>query len=109
MCIVKNINIKITSVYSMFEIDNHITQFLEDFKVTLDNMTQTEFETLVSIFFYIFQFYKVASHLTLISQYTSLYIYISADALLIRLNCQISIKFSSNFKSSPFSSTNLNY
>lgn len=33
--------------FSMFEVDNHITQFLEDFKVTLDNMTQTEYETLV--------------------------------------------------------------
>ena len=64
----------------MFEVDNHITQFLEDFKVTLDNMTQTEYETLVSIF-YIFQFYKIVSHFILISQYTSLNIYISADAL----------------------------
>ena len=43
----------------MFEIDNHITQFLEDFKVTLDNMTQTEFETLVSIFFIFSSFTKL--------------------------------------------------
>ena len=62
MCIVKDINIKITSVYSMFEIDNHITQFLEDFKVTLDKMTQTEFETLVSTFF-IFSSFTKLSHI----------------------------------------------
>ena len=91
MCIVEHkwlildfniINI-LTSVYSMFEIDNHITQFLEDFKVTLDNMTQTEFETLVSIFFNFFYFPVLQNCLTFYINLTilSLNIYISADAL----------------------------
>ncbi|CAC5398911.1 unnamed protein product [Mytilus coruscus] len=34
--------------FSMLEVDNHITQFLEDFSTTIDDMTETEFSSLVA-------------------------------------------------------------
>lgn len=44
MCIVVDFQ---ANKFSMNEVDKHITKFLEDFKVVIDNMTQSEFETLV--------------------------------------------------------------
>ncbi|XP_076076518.1 nardilysin-like [Mytilus galloprovincialis] len=34
--------------FSMLEVDNHITKFLEDFNTTIDDMTETEFSSLVA-------------------------------------------------------------